>query len=252
MIKFRSKAKQIAIVSLIACFAAGCGGEKAAETEIPAAEAELPSESLSDAAETVAVAETEAEAAEAKALEQDTAEATGDGEAEITETYPETAASKESEGEGTEYFGIMHATITGAVKEGDVTVYSFSDKNDPENVWSVPGTELGDILIDPVSGAETAILFCGDMMKDSENVDFVVMLPEGEYEILRAEGVTIENAMSTFAISTASGEEIFFLKDNCRIEDGSLEQDSGDHIVVYYARSKEDGTCYPFRVYAAD
>lgn len=248
MIKIRSKAKQIAIISLIACFAAGCGGEKAAETVSSAAEAELSSESLSETADTEAAAE--AEAADAGAAAQDADPAMEGSEAEITETYPETVASEGSE--STEYFGIMHATVTGAVKEGDVTVYSFSDKNDPENVWSVPGTELGDILIDPVSGAETAILFCGDMMRDSENVDFVVMLPEGEYEILKAEGVTTENAMSTFAISTSSGEEIFFLKDNCRIEDGSLEQDSGDHIVVYYARSKEDGTCYPFRVYAAE
>lgn len=169
----------------------------------------------------------------------------------VSETYPETMAMEETPKTGSPFLGIMHAVITGVVTESDgVTVYSFQDKLDKENVWAIPGVELGDVLVDPISGTETAILFQGDVINDSENVDFIVMLPEGEYDIKRAEGVTTQNAMSTFSLRTLSGEELVFLKDNCVIEDGALDEDSGDNVIVYYAQSREDGACYPFRIYA--
>ena len=170
----------------------------------------------------------------------------------VSETYPETTAAEGVNEEFSPYFGIMHAVLSSVVQEeGGVTVYTFQDKLDRENSWSIPGTELGDVLVDTTPGTETAILFHGDVVNDSENVDFIVMLPEGEYEIKRAEGISISNAMSTFTIRTDQSEEISFIKDNCVIQEGSLEGDNGDNIVVYYARSIEDGVCYPFKVYAA-
>ena len=169
----------------------------------------------------------------------------------VSETYPETMAMEETPKTGSSFLGIMHAVITGVVTESDgVTVYSFQDKLDKENIWAIPGVELGDVLVEPASGTETAILFQGDVINDSENVDFIVMLPEGEYDIKRAEGVTTQNAMSTFSVRTSSGEELIFLKDNCVIEDGALDGDSGDSVIVYYAQSREDGACYPFRIFA--
>ncbi|HIU87616.1 MAG TPA: hypothetical protein IAB10_01655 [Candidatus Avilachnospira avistercoris] len=241
--KFRIWTKKIAIICCISVLLSGCslfGGDKTESTE--ALELSEASEA-SEAEETVSMESLEA-----------ASEASGSAEASaelISETYPETEASSEGDAKEQEYFGIMHASITEVLTESNgTTVYTFMDKNDSENVWAIPSVELGDILVDPVAGTDTAILFCGDIISDSENVDFVVMLPEGSYEICRAEGTTTENAMSTFALETKEGEELIFLKDNCEIEEGSLEGDSGDHIIVYYAKSTEDGSCYPFKVYA--
>ena len=235
--KLRSKTKKTVIICAAAMMLSSCsffGGEAetkvSSETELMETEAEPSLEDL----------EAE-EPASLKAAQLEPAAS--------LETYPETLASEE--GEERDFFGIMHATITEVItEEGGTMIYTFMDKNDTENVWAIPSIELGDVLIDPVSGTDTAILFCGDIINDSDNVDFVVMLPEGEYDVERASGVTTENAMSTFAISTDGGEELIFLKDNCEIEEGSLENDSGDRITVYYARSREDGSCYPFKVYA--
>ena len=55
--------------------------------------------------------------------------------------------------------------------------------------------------------------------------------------------------MSTFTLITGSGEDITFIKDNCRIEDGAMSTDSGDSVVVYYADGGELGN-YPLRIYS--
>ena len=229
----------IAAAALFLAALSGCSGKKASE--------QTSEETVSVSAGDSAAALAEADTAETAGTEGETSSASSlEGE-----TYPETVAADGINEDGSGFFGIMHAVLSGVVQEKDgMTVYTFQDKLDPDNSWAIPGIELGDVLVDPEKGTETAILFQGDIINDADSVDFIAMLPEGEYEIKRAEGVTIHNSMSTFSLRDASGAEIVFLKDNCNVEEGSLENDSGDSIIVYYAESSADGSCYPFRIYA--
>ena len=80
-----------------------------------------------------------------------------------------------------------------------------------------------------------------------EDVDLVVALPEQEeWTISTEEGTTTANAMSSFAMKTADGRELSFLKDNCPIEDGALSEDSGDSIWVTYVTS--EGMNFPVEI----
>lgn len=175
-------------------------------------------------------------------------------------TYAASASYEESIAAGREetaedespYFGIMHASIidiNGSVGESN-TVYSFKDKIDPENIWSVTGLEIGDIEADMAVGNDVTVLFNGDIVRDAENLQFLVLLPEGDYELKSVEGVTTNSTMSVFSIKTDNGSTVDFLKDNCRIDDDTLSSDSGDRVKVYYADGGELGN-YPLRVYAA-
>ncbi|HIU78319.1 MAG TPA: hypothetical protein IAB09_02715 [Candidatus Avilachnospira avicola] len=234
----------IAAAALFLAALSGCSGKKASEQTSE----ETVSVSAGDSAAALAEAEadTDTDTAGIAGTEGEPSSASLEGE-----TYPETVAADGINEDGSGFFGIMHAVLSGVVQEKDgMTVYTFQDKLDPDNSWAIPGIELGDVLVDPEKGTETAILFQGDIINDADSVDFIAMLPEGEYEIKRAEGVTMHNSMSTFSLRDASGAEIIFLKDNCNVEEGSLENDSGDSIIVYYAESSADGSCYPFRIYA--
>ncbi len=167
-------------------------------------------------------------------------------------SYPGTVAVRDVTEDGSPYFGIMYATvldINGSANDSS-TVYSFKDKNDPDNAWSVTGLEVGDIETELSTGMDVAILFHGDMIRDSENVEFLVVLPDGDYQIRRCEGTTVSNMMSTFTIQTSNGGELQFIKDNCRVDSGAMQKDSGDRVVVYYA----DGGAglFPLRVYKGD
>lgn len=78
-------------------------------------------------------------------------------------------------------------------------------------------------------------------------MDLVVALPEQEeWTISTEEGTTTANAMSSFAMKTADGRELSFLKDNCPIEDGALSEDSGDSIWVTYVTS--EGMNFPVEI----
>ena len=80
-----------------------------------------------------------------------------------------------------------------------------------------------------------------------EDVDLVVALPEQEeWTISTEEGITTANAMSSFAMKTADGRELSFLKDNCPIEDGALSEDSGDPVRVTYVTS--EGMNFPVEI----
>ena len=61
--------------------------------------------------------------------------------------YPGTVAAREAAADEAPYYGIMYATILDINGSGmdSSTVYSFKDKNDPDNAWSVTGLEVGDI-----------------------------------------------------------------------------------------------------------
>lgn len=170
------------------------------------------------------------------------------------DNYEESMAAKKEElaEDESPYFGIMHVSITdinGNVGESN-TVYSFRDKTDPENIWSVTGLEIGDIEAEMAVGNDVAVLFNGDIVKDAENLQFMVLLPDGSYELKEAEGVTTGNTMSVFTVRTADGNTIDFMKDNCRIDEAALRADMGDKVKVYYADGGELGK-FPFRVLAA-
>lgn len=180
------------------------------------------------------------------------AEETSAEEPQFEGSYEESVAVSGVNEEASPYYGIMYVSVldvNGNVGESK-TVYSFRDKSDPENAWSVTGLEIGYIEAEITAGADVAILFHGDVIRDGENLEFIAILPDGEYAIKRAEGTTLSNTMSAFTLSTAGGAEIAFLKDNCRIEDGAMNTDSGDNVVVYYADGGELGN-FPIRIYAA-
>lgn len=173
-------------------------------------------------------------------------------ETEISsEQYEESIAVSNVNEAASPYYGIMYASVMDINgSQGDSsTVYSFRDKSDPENVWSVTELEIGAIEAEISEGADVALLFHGDVIRDSENIEFIAVLPDGSYTLKRTEGITLSNTMSTFTLITGSGEDITFIKDNCRIEDGAMSTDSGDSVVVYYADGGELGN-YPLRIYS--
>lgn len=199
---------------------------------------------------TEAVTESSREADET-AAEGDTSAETAETETLSDETYAGTVAALEAAEDESEYFGIMNATvlqINGKQGESN-TVYSFKDKNDPDNCWSFTGLEIGDIETELAAGQDVVILFNGDIINDSENVSFMVILPDGQFTMKRAEGKTVNNMMSTFTVETSSGETLQFMKDNCRMDANVLSADSGDRVIVYYADGGNEYGNYPLRVF---
>ena len=172
---------------------------------------------------------------------------------ELSETYPGTVAATDGTGAFSSDFGIMHATVLGIQpdKETGINIYNLQDKTDTENTWSIPANQIGSIEAEMTPGGEVAVAFSGDMINDYENVQFIAVIPEGNYLISSVTGTTLVNVMSTFSVKTDNGEEMTFLKDNCKIEEGAMTGDSGERISVYYAQSA-DGTNYPLAVYKAE
>lgn len=151
------------------------------------------------------------------------------------------------------YYGVMYVSVldvNGNLGDSD-TVYSFKDKNDPENAWSVTGLEIGDIEADMTPGADVAVLFHGDVIRDADNIEFIAVLPDGSYTLKQAEGTTLSNTMSSFVIETSDGGSLSFLKDNCSIENDAMKSDSGDRIRVYYADGGALGN-FPLSVFKLD
>lgn len=171
----------------------------------------------------------------------------------ISETYPGTVAATDGKGNFSSNFGIMHAIVLGIQPDKDtgVNIYSLQDKTDPENMWSIPANQIGSIEADMEVGGEVAVAFSGDMINDYENVEFIAVIPEGNYLISSVTGTTLVNVMSTFSVRLDDGREMTFLKDNCKIEEGAMSGDSGERISVYYAQAS-DGTNYPLEVYKVE
>lgn len=241
-------------IALICCMLAACGGHKeAADGEDTVVRTETGTEDTNvDGASSSAEASSEDAVMEQDALtETGNEESTYSGSAVYEESIAAAADTELAEGESP-YYGVMHASIidiNGNVGDS-ATVYSFKDKMDTENIWSVTGLEIGDIEADMAVGNDVAILFNGDIVRDAENLQFMVILPEGAYTLMEAEGVTTGSTMSVFSIETADGTSIDFLKDNCRMDDNILKSEYGDRVRVYYAHNEQYGN-YPLRVYAA-
>lgn len=165
-------------------------------------------------------------------------------------SYAGTVAAEGVNEPASPYFGVMHARVLGVQtdEEEGTQLYNLQDLNDPENAWAIADTDIGSVSADMTPGSTVAALFHGDIVSDSENVRFIAILPDEDYEIRRAEGTTVNNVMSTFRLQLDGGSELSFLKDNCEIEEGAMQNDSGDRIIVYYAAGS-DGTNYPFKIY---
>ena len=207
--------------------ASGCGSKAEQETTAASALAE----------ETMTAAET--------------AETETETEAETAETYPGTLAA--AEGEEQAYFGVMYASVLDLWQDGEgVNIYSLQDSNDPENIWTVSGLDIGLVDTELEKGSQAAFLFSGDMARNPEQVVLVAAVPYTAYRLGRAEGTTDNNMMSTFSIRTDNGEQISFLKDGCKIEEGAMSRNEGDRVVVYYAYSQENAVYYPLEVRAAE
>ncbi len=223
------------ILSSLCCIALVCGmtacaGNKSAESK------------AADNTENTTAAK-EADATDANA------ESEGIAAAQSPYIQTITAAQKDlAEGESP-YFGIMQVSVldvSGNVGETS-TVYSFKDKQDPENILSVTGMEIGDIEADMDEGNDVVVLFNGDIMNDAENTRFIAVLTDGEYRLREVEGVTSYNNMSVFTLETKDGS-IQFLKDNCKIDENALKSDSGEQLKVYYADGGELGN-FPLRIF---
>lgn len=227
-----------------------CGGkESKADAENTAAEASTAE--ASDLTETEAPAETEETTAPetAQAAEQSESQAEMPDPIETDETYPGTLAA--SEGDERPLFGVMYATVIEIQKDGDgTTIYNLQDASDPENVWALKDTDIGSIETDLEKGSMAAFLFSGDIIHDSENVFFIAAVPYTTYSLGRVSGVTENNVMSTFTLRTEDGQTLSFLKDNCRIEEGSMRRNAGDAVIVYYAYSDLDNIYYPLQIFA--
>lgn len=189
----------------------------------------------------------------AAASEESTDETEESTEVYTDEVYEESIAADESDAGQSPYYGIMYVSVLDVNgNPGDSgTVYSFKDKNDPENAWSVTGLEIGDIEADMTPGADVAVLFHGDVIRDADNIEFIAVLPDGDYVLKQAEGTTLSNTMSSFVIETEDGRTLSFLKDNCSIENDAMKSDSGDRIKVYYADGGELGN-FPLSVFNLD
>lgn len=199
--------------------------------------AENKAEAINDTEKTAGEALTEKEGTETASLKYGY---------EGTIAAPEADVNEESG-----YFGIMYATIVeinGNAGESS-TMYTFRDKADPDNVWSFTGLEIGDMEVTPEEGQNVVILFNGDIINDSENVEFMVILPDGEYKLKRTEGKTSDNMMSTFSIDTIDGERLQFLKDNCKADEDAMKSEGGDSVIVYYAENADGTENYPLRIY---
>lgn len=234
MMRFPSFNKKIALCLLlaVASVSAACGKKQDETTAaVSSEESDIPEEA----------------AASREALNDESTEA----ETFSDEVYEGTVAASEAADDESPYFGIMYATVLEVNgKQGDSkTIYSFKDKSDPDNGWSFTGLEIGDIETELEAGQDVVILFSGDIINDSENVDFMVILPDGKYELKRIEGKTSGNMMSTFTVDTSTGESVLLMKDNCRMDPNVLSGDSGDKVIVYYAAGDEANGNYPVRVF---
>ena len=249
------KGVRVAAAALLLLMLAGCGKEETVSSSDTISET-LTQEAGANAA--LPAAGAESEAAEAEKNVPETAEAASSEETEevnepveTDETYPGTLSAQENGQKAV--FGIMYATVIEVQKEADGSlVYNLQDVNDPENVWALRDMDIGSVETDLEKGNMAALLFSGDIVRDSENVFFIAAVPYAEYSIGRTEGITENNVMSTFTLRADDGSTFTFLKDNCRIEEGAMRKNAGDAVIVYYAYSEADNIYYPLEIYAAD
>lgn len=180
----------------------------------------------------------------------DKSETTPEETEETREQYPETVAYVSDDEEVSGLFGVMHAHVLN-VQDGEkdgLFVYTLRDKSDPENAWSLNSQDIGTVVAEVGRGKEVAVLFSGDMIEDTDNVEFIAILDDRNYKIKSVEGITVANMMSSFTLRAKDGREYTFLKDNCRVDRDALSTEGNGRVIVYYADCG-DQELYPLRVY---
>ena len=248
---FKMNMRGYVLAVAAAALLSGCGGAKdgAAENEPVSTAAETAEPAGETAAGTAEEGGTAGETAAGAAEEGGTAR---DGKASAQSESPDGGTSADGQ-ETEQHYGVMYANVADVRSdESGASVYSLQDLNDPENIWTLSDLDIGSILADMEKGSRAAFLFSGDMENNADSVSFIAAVPYGDYRIAQAEGVTLNNTMSTFTLRTDSGEELSFLKDNCKMEPDSLTKSEGDRILVYYAQGGQEPVCYPLEIFAAD
>lgn len=191
--------------------------------------------------------QTETESISEESASLETGEQTG--EAQVLETYPETLQADEAVEDESPYFGVMYATVLSVTGSGADVTYTLVDKNNSEDSWTLTSLEIGTIETDMTLDTDVAMLFNGDVINDSENVRFLVALPDGDYTVQKVTGIVTDNMMSTFTLTISDGSELHFLKDNCRMDEDALELDTSNEITVYFADAGDLGN-FPVRIFS--
>lgn len=157
--------------------------------------------------------------------------------AEESTTEEESSSAGQTIQEG---YYMLQGTIT-AVEEDKS---AFTLQADDGERYEIAMKEIGDADVEPEKDTHVAIACIG--RENGERI-MVVMLPEQEeWTINTVTGVTTANAMSSFTITTEDGRELSFRKNNCPVEDGALQNDSGDQVTVTYVESQ--GSNVPIEV----
>ena len=172
---------------------------------------------------------------------------TSQASAEETTKAPETTAkaqeTTEQAAEAKEVYHMLQGTVTKVTADGSVFTLQADDGRD----YDISQSDIRDVEVEIEEDVQIAIAYIGEPLGSLEDVTLVVALPEQEeWTISTEEGTTTANAMSSFAMKTADGRELSFLKDNCPIEDGALSEDSGDSIWVTYVTS--EGMNFPVEI----
>lgn len=164
---------------------------------------------------------------------------TGSGAPSETETTP---AQTEEPAEAGRYH-MLQGTVVEEKEDGS----AFTLLADDGKEYEISLSDIRDVETEIAADVQIAIAYIGEPLGKLEDVDLVVALPEQEeWTISTEEGTTTANAMSSFAMKTADGRELSFLKDNCPIEDGALSGDSGDLVRVTYVTS--EGMNFPVEI----
>ena len=177
---------------------------------------------------------------------QESTETTTDAQTEPT-TTTEAQTETETPVALEDRYHMLQGTVTKAADDGSV----FTLQADDGASYDLHVVQIRDVEVDLSPDSQIAIAYIGDELgadgTKPEDVDFVVALAEQEeWMIQQAEGTTLFNAMSSFTIETADGEELSLVKDNCPVEEGALTKDSGDEVSVVYVSAGE--TNFPLEV----
>ncbi|MCB7318860.1 hypothetical protein [Lacrimispora sp. 210928-DFI.3.58] len=124
--------------------------------------------------------------------------------------------------------------LQGTVKEVAEDGLSFELAADDGETYKLKLSDIRDVETDIEKDKQIAIA-CVTETGDHKDAVMVVALPEQEeWSFEEVSGETTANAMSTFTLKTEGGQELSFMKDNCPIEEGALNRDSGDQVRVTY------------------
>lgn len=163
-------------------------------------------------------------------------------QAEIFESAAEEEQTTEAVSRREAYHMLQGTVVKAAGDEGVFTLLADDGKE-----YHINLSEIGDVEVDLEENVQVAIAYIGEPLGDLKDVTLVLALPEQEeWSVFVEKGVTTSNSMSSFAIETEDGQKLRFLKDNCPIQEGAMEGDSGDKVRVAYVNSQ--GTNFPIEV----